>query len=84
MLSPWQRQTLCNQFNIEENEEEKLKTILNRAPPKLIPNLQDKEKYVVHYRNLKYYLKMGLRLKKIHTAISFKQSPWLSTYIGKI
>lgn len=29
---------------------------------KLTPNLYDKEKYVLHYRNLKYYLKQGLKL----------------------
>ena len=32
--------------------------------PKLIPNLRDKKKYVVHYRNLKQYLQLGLILKK--------------------
>ena len=32
--------------------------------PKLIPNLRDKKKYVMHYRNLKQYLQLGLILKK--------------------
>ena len=31
---------------------------------KLIPNLWDKEKYVVHRKNLKLYLELGLKLKK--------------------
>ena len=30
---------------------------------KLIPNLFDKEKYVIHYENLKLYLRLGLKLK---------------------
>ena len=33
---------------------------------KLIPNLGDKVKYVVHYKNLKYYLPLGMKLVKIH------------------
>ena len=31
---------------------------------KLVPNLFDKEKYVIHYENLKLYLRLGLELKK--------------------
>ena len=31
---------------------------------KLVPNLFDKEKYVIHYENLQLYLRLGLTLKK--------------------
>ena len=31
---------------------------------KLVPNLFDKEKYVIHYENLQLYLRLGLKLKK--------------------
>ena len=31
---------------------------------KLIPTLNDKQKYVLHYRNLQLYLDLGLKLKK--------------------
>ena len=48
---------------------------------KLIPNLHDKTKYVLHYRNLKQYMSLGLRLTKIHRAIGFCQSKWLQPYI---
>ena len=41
---------------------------------KLIPNLGDKVKYVVHYKNLEYYLSLGMKLFKIHRILSFKQS----------
>ena len=30
---------------------------------KLVPNLFDKEKYMIHYENLKLYLRLGLKLK---------------------
>ena len=39
---------------------------------KLVPNLMDKSKYVVHYLNLQFYLEHGMRLKKVHRVISFE------------
>ena len=48
---------------------------------KLIPNLKDKTNYVTHYRNLKLYLELGMKIKKVHKVISFDQSPWLKQYI---
>jgi hypothetical protein len=49
---------------------------------KLIADLYDKNNYVIHYRNLKLYLRLGMILRKIHRVIAFKQSPWLSKYIS--
>ena len=50
---------------------------------KLIPNLRDKKKYVIHYRNLIQCLKAGMKLKKIHRGIKFIESAWLKPYINK-
>ena len=48
---------------------------------KLIPNLRDKTKYVIHYKNLIQCLKAGLKLKKIHRGIKFIESEWIKPYI---
>ena len=44
---------------------------------KLIPNLGNKNKYVVHYKNLQLYLSLEMKLTEIHRVLIFKQSDWM-------
>ena len=69
MLSPYCKQIL-EKFNITIGQVKKL-----------IPTLADKQKYVLHYRNLQLYLDLGLKLRKVHRVLMFNQSPWLKQYI---
>ena len=48
---------------------------------KLVPNLMDKERYVLHYRNLQLYLSLGMKLKKIHRVLEFTQKAFMKPYI---
>ena len=48
---------------------------------KLVCNLFNKKKYVVHINSLKQVLNHGLKLKKIHRIIEFNQETWLKSYI---
>ena len=48
---------------------------------KLICNLSNKKKYVIHVNSLKQALNHGLKLKKIYRVIEFNQKEWLKPYI---
>jgi len=56
------------------------RVVVNKVE-KLIPTLNDKKNYVLHHKNLKQYLDMGLKLTKIHRGISFNEEVWLKPYI---
>ena len=50
---------------------------------KLVPNFYEKKFYVLHIRNLQFYLSLGMQLTKIHRVLEFSQSRWLEPYIMK-
>ncbi len=56
------------------------KLLINKVE-KLVPNLNDKTKYVLHHEDLKMYLRMGLELTKTHRGITFEESCFMRSYI---
>ena len=54
----------------------------DKGVKKLIPNLRDKNNYVVHYKTLMQYLRLGMKLKKIHRGIKFIECDFLKPYIN--
>ena len=48
---------------------------------KIVDNFLNKEKYVLHCENLHIYMRLGLKLKKIHLILEFNQSQWLKPYV---
>ncbi|CAB3983464.1 Hypothetical predicted protein [Paramuricea clavata] len=62
MLSPY-----CQQLSEDLN-------LGSVAVPKLVPNLNDKTNYIVHYRNLKLYLSLGMEEeRRKHAANDFEK-----------
>ena len=70
MLSPVARM-ICDKH--------KLKRTTNVE--KLLATVEDKDFYILHYRNLQLYVSLGLRVKKIHAGIIFKQGPIMKSYV---
>ena len=70
MLSPYLTQ-LLNAYDMKHDSKIE----------KLIPNLYNKKKYIVHYRTLQLYIELGLKVTKVHRAISFDEEAWVKPYV---
>ena len=47
----------------------------------LLATVEDKDFYILHYRNLQLYVSLRLKVKKIHAGIIFKQEPIMKSYV---
>ena len=70
MLSEYQKY-LNDKLNVKYNEKDK----------KLILDLLPKKNYKVYYKNLEYYLKLGIKVTKVHRILTFDEKPFLKEYI---
>lgn len=48
---------------------------------KLMMDFLPRKDYVVHYKNLQYYLSRGMKLQRVKSAIEFNQEKWMKSYI---
>ena len=62
---------LNNKLNIKYNEKDK----------KLILDLLPKKNYKIYYKNLEYYMKLGVKVKKVYKILTFDEKPFLKEYI---
>ena len=50
---------------------------------KLVATFKDREHYVLHFKNLKLYLELGMKLVKVHRAMEFRQKDFIKPFIEK-
>ena len=62
---------LNNKLNIKYNEKDK----------KLILDLLPKKNYKIYYKNLEYYMKLGVKITKVHKILTFNEKPFSKNYI---
>jgi hypothetical protein len=55
----------------------------NYSDIKLSATFYDRKNYIVHFKNLKLYLSLGLELKRIHRVLQFKQKKFIAPFIEK-
>ena len=71
-LSPYAKKAL-----LESDNQKKYKDV------KLTATFHDRIDYVVHGKNLKLYLDLGMQLLKIKRVLKFKQDTFIAKYIQK-
>ena len=74
-LSPYAWKMLCR---LREGSS---MTASSYKAEKLTATFKERKNYLVHGLNLKLYLELGLKLKKIHRGIKFYQESFISSYI---
>ena len=74
-LSPYSQNSLKNLRGVQTAKRYKSK--------KLSSTFLRRKRYTTHYRNVKTYMRLGMRVKKVHHAFKFRQAPIMADFIGK-
>ena len=77
-LCPYQTKADPNLFSDYRNS---VKQTNYKPTPKLMCDVTNKQKYMMHYRVVKFYISMRMKVTKIHCVYRFKQDNWLEKYI---
>ena len=70
-----------NSSDYQKYLNDKLNTKYNEKDKKLILDLLPKKNYKVYYKNLEYYLKLGIKVTKVHKILTFDEKSFLKEYI---
>jgi hypothetical protein len=65
----------CREYNTKFN-----RTFTSTS--KLMCHLGERTRYVIHAKTLGLYLRLGMKLKRIHRALSFHQEAWMADWIN--
>lgn len=78
-LSPYAQHLLRKLHGLSEDD-----PLPNRGKvEKLLTTLEDKDHYVLHYRNLHLYLRLGMKITAIHRILKFPEEAWMKIYIDQ-
>ena len=77
MLTPFMLEEWANRCELRGTGE------TFKPEKKLLMTCKDKEEYVVHFKLLKFYLEMGMRITRIHSVIRYRQAAVFKQYIDE-
>ena len=49
---------------------------------KLLTTFQRRSFYVLHYRNIQLYMRLGMKVMAIHLELAFCQAPYMKSYVN--
>jgi hypothetical protein len=78
MLTPYMKELWSKRCEMRGQPDEEFK-----MEKKLLMTCHDKIEYVVHFKLLKFYLRLGMRVTRIHAVVKFRQSNIFRAYIDE-